>query len=282
MKKSLSSAEFRRFGLFAALAAFASASWLVIAATAPDDEDATGAETSVSSITVAPASVGPAETDAEALPAKESGVAVATEQSAPRGVSASSAIHLTPEGRFAIQLEAHRNSDLTDVIDRDAVQNLFARLNGGSDVRHRLNVGGFASRNTAAEVCALVRRLGSACVVSGPSVRQAAVTADAPEAKRANKFPARAALQKTDDMPLYSVQLGAYRYRASLESALAQLRRAVPDLLGRQKMEIQESTVDGQQMLRLRTAQLPDEKTARALCQSLITAKLSCVVAKGE
>jgi hypothetical protein len=280
VKKLLSSADVRRrFGLFAALAAFASASWLVIAATAPDDEvdGATGAETTVSSITV-----GPAETAAEALPAKDSSVAAAMDDSAPRVVSASPAIHLTPEGRFTIQLGPQRNSALTDVIDRDAVKNLFARLNGDRDVRYRLKVSGFASRNTAAEVCALVRKLGSACMVSGPSVRQAAATAAAQEAKPTDNIPARTALQKTDGMPPFSVQLGAYRYRASLESALARLRRTAPDLLGRQKMEIQESTVDGQQMLRLRTTHLRDEKTARALCQSLIAADISCVVAKSE
>ena len=280
MKKLLSSADSRRrFGLFAALAAFASASWLVFAATAPDDEEdiATGSETSVSSITV-----GPAETDAEALPARDSAVAVVTEESALRVVSASSAIHLTPEGRFTIQLEPRRNSALTDVIDQDAVKNLFARFNGGSDDRYRLNVSGFASHNTAAEVCALVRRLGSACMVGGPSARQAAATADPQEANLTDKIPARAVLQNTDNKHLFAVQLGAYRYRASLESALARLRRAAPDLLGRQKMEIRESTVDGQQILRLRTARLPDEKTARALCQSLLAADISCVVAKSE
>ena len=131
----------------------------------------------------------------------------------------------------------------------------------------------------------MVRKRGSACLISAAPARQVAATEALPaaghEAQSIDAKPLRAVSRGSDQRPSFSVQLGAFRHSASLEKELARLRRAAPDLLGRQKMQIQESTAGGRKILRLRTAFLADEKTARALCRSLKAAGIGCVVAKG-
>jgi len=210
-----------------------------------------------------------------------------SDKSKPRIVSAASA------GQFAVQLGSYRNlalaaaelarkqTDLTGLIDRDALKIESAKLNG-DDVRYRLKVSGIASRATADALCGRVRQQGSACMVSGPPASRqvaAATPAAVSGAQSIDAKPRRAGARRTKGELTYSVQLGAYRQFASLEKELDRLRRAAPGLLGDQEIRVRKSMVDGQQILRLRTVHLADEQAARALCKSLKAAGIGCVIA---
>ena len=142
----------------------------VASSTLVDEDGVTiGAETAVSSIAIAVTRSGGDQTE----PAP-------SEAPAPPIVSASLAFHRTPDGRFAVQLGSYRNiglaaaeltrkqSDLADVIGGDTLKILSVKLSGGSGVRYRLKVSGFASRDKAAEVCAMVRNASRRAWLTAP------------------------------------------------------------------------------------------------------------------
>ena len=111
---------------------------------------------------------------------------------APLVVTASPIFKPIPNGHFTVQLGSYRNlaiaeaerawkqSSLADRIDGGVVEISPDKSSGGSNVRYKLIVSGIASRGRATKVCAMVRRRGSACVVTGPPASPVTFTVTLP------------------------------------------------------------------------------------------------------
>ncbi len=78
----------------------------------------------------------------------------------------------------------------------------------------------------------------------------------------------------------YILQLAAVRDKSNIEQEWARLKQTFPDLLGDQKLVIEEADVSGKTYYRIQTGPFPTKATAEDVCAQLKTQKQPCILKK--